>query len=270
MARAYFVACLLLSPLLTSAWQICDITSYGAKGDNATLNTYAFSKAIAACQAGGTIKVPAPGTFLTGPMNLTSNMVLLVEKGATILGTNDPKQYPLMAPFPSMGGDITRDGHPCRYGPLVGAVNATNITITGGGVIDGQGAWWWEHGSKLQIERPRLVELQHVIGLTISAITLQNSVWHSNLYFPFFSILRGAFFLLSLFGHFIQSIAATSTFMTSESPQREEASMVRHQLSFPTSLPNPSSFTPPSAAIRLHTTQGAIQMVSTPTRARMF
>ena len=37
-----------------------------------------------------------------------------------------------------MGGVITRDGHPCRFAPLVGAFNQTNITVTGGGTIDGQ------------------------------------------------------------------------------------------------------------------------------------
>ena len=64
-----------------------------------------------------------------------------------------------------------------RFGPLVGAFNQTNITITGKGVIDGQGAAWWSgtESKRYNLERPRLVELQHVDGLTISYVTLKDS-----------------------------------------------------------------------------------------------
>jgi polygalacturonase len=155
--------------------KVCDITAFGAKPDGQTLNTDAFTQAIAACAAGGTVLVPGNGAYLTAPMNLTSNQRLEIQEGATILGPTDPKLFPKMAPFPSMGGVITRDGYKCRYGPLVGAFNATNITITGKGTIDGAGAWWWDNRHKLGVESPRLVELQHVTGLTISGITLTNS-----------------------------------------------------------------------------------------------
>ena len=55
-------------------------------------------------------------------------MVLEVE--GVLLGTNNLSLVPLMAPFPSMGGNVTRDGYPCRYAPLVGAFHAHNLTIT--------------------------------------------------------------------------------------------------------------------------------------------
>ena len=74
-----------------------------------------------------------------------------------------------------MGGVITRDGHPCRFAPLVGAFNATNISVTGGGVIDGNGAWWWKHRGDMDIEPPRLLETQYVYGLQITDIELTNS-----------------------------------------------------------------------------------------------
>ena len=96
----------------------------------------------------------------------------------TLLGTHDISQLPLMAPFPSMGGNVTRDGHPCRFGPLVGAFHAQNITITGGGRIDGGGKWWWDrrqHGGYNGIELPRLVELQFVEDLVVKNIHLSNS-----------------------------------------------------------------------------------------------
>ena len=64
------------------------ITSFGAVGDGKHSNTDAFRKAIASCRenGGGQVVVPA-GTFLTGPIELTSNMALVLEKGATIRGS---------------------------------------------------------------------------------------------------------------------------------------------------------------------------------------
>ena len=72
--------------------------------------------------------VPA-GTFLIGPIALKSNVTLHMEKGATLLGSPDREDYP-KATFARQ--------HTVQ--PLVGSVNAENITITGGGVIDGQRA----------------------------------------------------------------------------------------------------------------------------------
>ena len=99
------------------------------------------------------MQVPSGGVYLTAPFNLTSNQELFIDSNARILGTTNRSLIPLMKPFPSMGGVITRDGYPCRYGPLVGAFNATNISIVGTGgkdastsVIDGQGDPYWYEG----------------------------------------------------------------------------------------------------------------------------
>ena len=62
------------------------ITSYGAVGDGRTKNTAAFAKAIADCneKGGGRVAVPA-GMWLTGPIELKSNVDLHLEKGAVII-----------------------------------------------------------------------------------------------------------------------------------------------------------------------------------------
>ena len=36
-----------------AAWQVCDVTKHGAKGDNSTSDTAAIKQAIAACVGGG-------------------------------------------------------------------------------------------------------------------------------------------------------------------------------------------------------------------------
>ena len=44
---------------------------------------------------------------------------MVLDVRGTLLGTTNVSLVPLMAPFPSMGGNVTRDGHPCRFAPLV-------------------------------------------------------------------------------------------------------------------------------------------------------
>jgi len=70
------------------------ITEFGAVGDGQTLNTEAFSKTISACVAagGGTVIVPK-GLWITGPIELKSNINLCVERGALIQFTKDHSQY---------------------------------------------------------------------------------------------------------------------------------------------------------------------------------
>lgn len=116
--------------------KIFSITDYGAVGDGKTMNTDAFAKAIAACTAadGGCVRVPA-GTFLTGPIQLASNMDLHVDAGAVVLFSRNFNDYPLFRTH--FEG---RDTYRCRS-PLSGD-NLQNVSITGDGIFDGQGEAW--------------------------------------------------------------------------------------------------------------------------------
>jgi polygalacturonase len=171
--RLFLLPLLLILPCAGGAsWRTCDVTEFGAVGDGKTQNILSIRAALAACAGGGRVLFPA-GVFIGAPFNVSSNTVLDVR--GVLVGTNNLSLIPRLAPFPSMGGNITRDGHPCRFAPLVGAVNATNVTITGGGTIDGAGQWWWDNRDHFDVELPRLVELQHVDGLEVHHITLTNS-----------------------------------------------------------------------------------------------
>ena len=116
------------------------ITSYGAIGDGKTMNTEAFRKAIAACNAngGGRVVVPA-GNFLTGPIHLKSNVNLHVTKEATVSFSTNPDDYlPLV--FTRWEG-VELMG----YSPLIYAFEQKNIAITGEGTLDGKADatnWW--------------------------------------------------------------------------------------------------------------------------------
>lgn len=109
------------------------ITEHGAVGDGHTLNTAAFAKAITACakSGGGTVLVP-PGIWLTGPIQLKSNINLHLESGAVVLFTRRLEDY---AVTDAKGGGRT------VISPISG-VALENIAITGEGIIDGSGDAW--------------------------------------------------------------------------------------------------------------------------------
>ncbi|HUB26457.1 MAG TPA: glycoside hydrolase family 28 protein [Tepidisphaeraceae bacterium] len=120
----------------TAAAKSFVVTDYGAVGDGTTMNTDAFAKTIDACAAdgGGVVEVP-PGTYLTGPIELKSNIDLDVQAGATILYSRQFDDYPLRVT--SFEGRTTVE---CTS-PLWGD-NLHDVSITGAGVFDGQGEVW--------------------------------------------------------------------------------------------------------------------------------
>ena len=113
-----------------------NLKKFGALGDGVTLNTKAFEKAIAALEkkGGGHLVVPA-GVWLTGPIVLKSNIDLHLEVGAVIQFSGDESLYPVIKT--SFEGLDTR-----RCQSPLSANGAENISITGKGVIDGNGQFW--------------------------------------------------------------------------------------------------------------------------------
>jgi polygalacturonase len=112
------------------------IAEHGARGDGSVLNTQAFADAIRACAdaGGGTVVVP-PGTWLTGPIRLESNINLHLERGALIQFSSQIEDFPLIPGF---------DGKSKKFliSPPIHAYRAKNIAITGPGIIDGAGEAW--------------------------------------------------------------------------------------------------------------------------------
>lgn len=151
----------------------CDPHAYGAKGDGTTKDTLAIQKAIDTCaaQGGGTVPLRA-GTYLTAPIVLKSNITLHLDKGATLLGSPDHSDYPARTEF-----------HLPDLQPLVSATGATNLAITGEGVIDGNGESWWQEARSIRDHgilgtghpRPKLIILDHCKHIRVEGITIQNS-----------------------------------------------------------------------------------------------
>jgi len=98
----------------------------------------AFVGALAALKAagGGTLVVD-PGAWHTGPIELFSGTELRLEQGAYLSFIPEPELY---RPVPTRWEGVECHAmHPCIF-----ARGQTNVSVTGGGEIDGNGSVWWE------------------------------------------------------------------------------------------------------------------------------
>jgi polygalacturonase len=163
-----FGAAWLCAVLLTAAAhaeRVCDAKAYGAKGDGSTKDTISLQKAIDDCtsKGKGTVKIGGAALFVTGPLLLKSHLTLEIEKGTTLAGSEDHEDYPEMEIFHEHGRQ-----------PLLLAKDAEDITITGGGTIDGRGQSWWPNRGAANI-RPRLIIFDHSRHIRMEDVRVENS-----------------------------------------------------------------------------------------------
>jgi hypothetical protein len=159
-----------------------NIISFGAIRDGKTLNTAAIQAAIDACAKnnGGTVLVPA-GDFLTGTIELKSNVTLHLAAAARLLGSGKIEDYKAGNNIPSGNGNIV----------LISAADAKNVTIEGRGTIDGQGVNFYtgkgdgsapgERGnadSQANRVRPHLMIFARCENLLVRDVFLTASAYH--------------------------------------------------------------------------------------------
>ncbi|MSV25820.1 glycoside hydrolase family 28 protein [Selenomonas sp. WCA-380-WT-3B 3/] len=134
------------------------ITDYGAVGDGKTVNTAALQRAINAVPAGGVLEIPQ-GTFVSGAVQLKSDMTLRLDEGAVLLESADPADLVMQ-----------KNG---RYNGLLNADSVENLRIVGAGAIDGNGWTMDASGTKYlkakNKENKGLRDDRHVLNIGIAA-----------------------------------------------------------------------------------------------------
>ncbi|MBA7845893.1 glycoside hydrolase family 28 protein [Klebsiella sp. RHBSTW-00484] len=137
---------------------IIEAKTFGAKDDGTTLNTQALQQAIDSCTVAqypqGCKVVISGGEFKTGALFLHSDMTLEIVAGTTLLGSEDPAQYPLEKGYYLY--PYSDHPQPRRPPSLINVLESNdkgespagtfrNIRIVGKGTIDGNG---WTRGVK--------------------------------------------------------------------------------------------------------------------------
>ena len=154
--------------------------------------TSAVGSAIASLSAVGGGKVVIPkGDWISGAIHLKSNIELHFDEGARVTFSDDPADY-LPIVF------TVYEGIRCyNYSPLIYGKDLTNVAITGKGVLEGNGEFWWKwaknltarnilYSGELKVEdrrfgtkeyglRPMFLQLISCKNVLIEGITLNNS-----------------------------------------------------------------------------------------------
>jgi len=166
---------LLLLPLFARAGQEYKASRFGIRSDGSSLNTRSIQYAVdyINSKGGGTL-VFEVGRYLTGSIHLKSGVGIELKEGAVLLGSLNPFDY-----------DKT------GFTALLLADDQQNISITGKGIIDGQGRQVANNivalvhngviGDVLKSDRanetirPMLIYFRHCSNVHITSITLKNS-----------------------------------------------------------------------------------------------
>lgn len=169
-----------------------NVRDFGAKGDGVTDDTTACQSAINCLPKDGRLYFPK-GTYLVAPLCLKSHMTLELEEGATILGSPNKSDYPVI---PGKLADM-QTGKEVHFGTweglavemhqaLIFAEYAEDISIVGQGTINGNGeaGGWWIDVMNYPIGRPRLLFFNRCDGVHVHGILAKDSAsWQIHPYF---------------------------------------------------------------------------------------
>jgi len=156
-----------------------------AATDERSLDTDRIQRAIDGCANGQSVRLSVAGAkraFLSGPLVLKPGVTLVVDSGAILFGSRDPRVYDVT---PGACGLLAQSGRGCFA--LIRAEKANHSGVMGKGTIDGRG-WatllngsvsWWElaqaaRNGPLTQNCPRLIQTLRTDDFTLYQITLRN------------------------------------------------------------------------------------------------
>jgi len=178
---------------LFAAKPVYDVRKFCAVGDGKTNDREAIQRAIDRCAGSGGTVLMRNGVFLTGELKLGSDMTLSIDSSATIIGimSDSEADYPhhmIETVYPNrMKEDCQRR--------LIYGNRLRNVTVTGGGIIDGQGDYTpWMHVKEIGTEkdRPSIFAFVGCHNVEVSNLSLQKPACWTQVYIESDSVtIRG-------------------------------------------------------------------------------
>lgn len=162
------------------------LTAQFSTPDETRPDTLRIQRAIDSCAAGHAVELKANGSddvFVTGPLQLRSQVALRIDKGAILFGSRNPRAYDIS---PGSCGIVDEHGHGCKA--ILNGNGVNGAAVLGEGVIDGQGGAkllnqtvsWWDLAQQAKVTKknqncPRILVLSHCNNFTLYRVTLRNS-----------------------------------------------------------------------------------------------
>src|SRR5579884_1195719 len=155
--------------------------------DENKLDTARIQAALDHCPAGHSVVLKRASertdAFLSGPLQLRRGVVLVVDRGAYLYASRNPRDYDTR---PGVCGTITHSG-PRGCKALINGDGVDNSGVMGDGVVDGRGGetilgqkmTWWNLADLARKgggqNNPTLIRLNHCNNFILYRITLLNS-----------------------------------------------------------------------------------------------
>lgn len=161
-----------------------------ASQDELWVDTDRLQSAINRCGRGQAVELASDGkanAFLSGTLHLRGGVTLLLDKGVTLYGSRNPRDYDVHRGSCGIVDSSSRQG--CYA--LIEADHAKDSAVMGEGVIDGRGgepllvdgveqkASWWDLATQAHswghAHLPQLIAALHTGDFTVYQVTLRNS-----------------------------------------------------------------------------------------------
>lgn len=170
-----------------------DVRSFGAYGDGAHDDTVYIQAAIAACPEKSRVLITR-GKYKVTSLFLKSGVNMEITPDAEIIADKERFSHPIM---PGMIRSYdekseynlgTWEGNPLKmFAGIITAADAENITIYGGGTINGNAShedWWYNEKVMAGAFRPRLMFIERCKNVSVYGLKFMNSPsWTIHPYF---------------------------------------------------------------------------------------
>jgi polygalacturonase len=157
-----------------------------SEADENKPDTARIQEALDRCGAGHAVELKGAGeahAFLAGPLQLRAGVTLLVDGGAILFASRNPRDYDVS---PGSRGVVNQAGRGCKA--LITGDHVAHAGVMGDGLIDGRGpstltgqnVSWWDLAQEAKVKNlnqscPRILVLSHADDFTLYRIHLKDS-----------------------------------------------------------------------------------------------